>query len=304
MAKGYETLKKVLNVINDKQDFNKDNIIEKIQEELERKDQDLHKEWIDEKFDINHEFTSDHPKYLKFTLSRIAAEAGYANVLDALISSGSNISDKSGKGWTPVLNLAAKHGHIGTVEALLKIEGIKIDERNEHGFTPLHNAVHKDHKEIVEVLLQAGANVDAQHLYGTPLHYAVSYCHKETVDVLLEKGANVNAVNTHGMTPLDYAKGQNVEVLLKAGGRSFVKAFNKGIATAVKTALLGTAIAAVLFAIETIAIPIAIAVVAVIAVALAVGGATYMMLKPSTKVDGVAVLMDGRQEAASTNRVT
>ncbi len=42
--------KKVLNVINDKQDFNKDNIIEKIQEELERQDQDLHKEWIDTKW--------------------------------------------------------------------------------------------------------------------------------------------------------------------------------------------------------------------------------------------------------------
>lgn len=63
----------------------------------------------------------------------------------------------------------------------------------------------------------------------------------------------------------------------------------------------------VLFATETIAIPIAIAVVAVIAIALAVGGATYMMLKPSTKVDGVEkppVLMDGRQEAASTSRVS
>ncbi|WP_341815607.1 MULTISPECIES: ankyrin repeat domain-containing protein [unclassified Wolbachia] len=302
MAKGYETLKKVLNVINDKQDFNKDNIIEKIQEELERQDQDLHKEWIDEKFDINHKFTSKHPKYSKFTLSRIAAEAGYANVLDALISSGSNISDKSGKGWTPVLNLAAKHGHLETVKALLKIEGIKIDERNELGFTPLHNAVLKDHKEIVEFLIQTGANVDAQHLYGTPLHYAVSYCHKETVEVLLEKGANVNAVNTHGMTPLDYAKGQNVEILLKAGGRSFVKAFNRGITTAVETALLGAAIAAVLFATETIATPIAIAVVAVIAVALAVGGATYMMLKPSTKVDGVAVLTNGQQEADSAIR--
>ncbi|WP_264336510.1 MULTISPECIES: hypothetical protein [unclassified Wolbachia] len=42
--------------------------------------------------------------------------------------------------------------------------------------------------------------------------------------------------------------------------------------------------------------------VAVIATGLAVGGATYMMLKPSTKVDGVAVLMDGRQEAASAGR--
>lgn len=273
MAKGYETLKKVLNVINDKQDFNKDNIIEKIQEELERQDQDLHKEWIDEKFDINHKFTSKHPKYSKFTLSRIAAEAGYANVLDALISSGSNISDKSGKGWTPVLNLAAKHGHLETVKALLKIGGIKIDERNELGFTPLHNAVLKDHKEIVEFLIQTGANV--------------------------------NAVNTHGMTPLDYAKGQNVEILLKAGRRSFVKAFNRGITTAVETALLGAAIAAVLFATETIAIPIAIAVVAVIAVALAVGGATYMMLKPSTKVDGVEkppVLTNGQQEAASAIR--
>ncbi|XCA36263.1 MAG: ankyrin repeat domain-containing protein [Wolbachia endosymbiont of Armadillidium vulgare] len=153
---------------------------------------------------------------------------------------------------------------------------------------------------MVEFLIQAGANVDVQHLYGTPLHYAVSYCRKETVEVLLEKGANVNAVNTHGMTPLDYAKGQNVEVLLKAGGRSFVKAFNRGVAAAVETALLVAAIAAVLFATGTIAIPIAIAVVAVIA--LAVGGATYMMLKPDTQVDK-PILTNGQQEAASASRV-
>ncbi|RDD33985.1 Ankyrin repeat [Wolbachia endosymbiont of Cylisticus convexus] len=181
-----------------------------------------------------------------------------------------------------------------TLDAFFKIQGM------EHGFTPLHNAVHKDHKEIVEFLIQAGANVDVQHLYGTPLHYAVSYCRKETVEVLLEKGANVNAVNTHGMTPLDYAKGQNVEVLLKAGGRSFVKAFNRGVAAAVETALLGAAIAAVLFATGTIAIPIAV--VAVIAIALAVGGATYMMLKPDTQVDK-PILTNGQQEAASASRV-
>ncbi|WP_419247357.1 hypothetical protein ACJZL1_01560 [Wolbachia endosymbiont of Rhagoletis indifferens] len=54
------------------------------------------------------------------------------------------------------------------------------------------------------------------------------------------------------------------------------------------TALLGAAIAVALFATGTIAvelIPIVIAVVAVATAALAVGGITYMMSKPSTKVD-------------------
>jgi hypothetical protein len=52
--------------------------------------------------------------------------------------------------------------------------------------------------------------------------------------------------------------------------------------------LLGTAAAVALFAIGTIAvelIPIVIAVAAIATAALVVGGATYMMLKPNTKMD-------------------
>ncbi|WP_265025565.1 hypothetical protein [Wolbachia endosymbiont (group A) of Bibio marci] len=66
------------------------------------------------------------------------------------------------------------------------------------------------------------------------------------------------------------------------------RATKNGIIAGCSTALLGTAVAVALFATGTIAvelIPIVIAVVAVATAALAVGGITYMMSKPSTKVD-------------------
>ena len=135
--------------------------------------------------------------------------------------------------------------------------------------------------------------------------------HANIVEVLLEKGANVNAVDNEGWTPLDraedYAKSKNaVEVLLKAGGGSFVKARNKAKIAGGVTTLLGTAIAVALFTTGIIAaqlIPIVIAVVAVTAAALVVGCATYEWSKPSTKVDGAekpsAVLTTNEQRGAA-----
>nr|CAH7765983.1 unnamed protein product [Callosobruchus chinensis] len=128
----------------------------------------------------------------------------------------------------------------------------------------------------------------------TPLHVAALHGRANIVGVLLEKGANVNAVDRYGKTPLDYAEGYAknqdvVKALLDARGGSFVKARNKAMIAGGVNTLLGTAIAVALFTTGTITaqlIPIVIAVVAVTAAALVVGCATYELLKPSTKVDG------------------
>jgi ankyrin repeat protein len=36
------------------------------------------------------------------------------------------------------------------------------------------------------------------------LHWAAQFSHKEIIEVLLAKGANINAKTTDGLTPLDY----------------------------------------------------------------------------------------------------
>ena len=56
------------------------------------------------------------------------------------------------------------------------------------GMTPLHNAVMFDHKEIVELLISRGADVDAKNRKGqTPLLFAMRLDSKEIAELLISE---------------------------------------------------------------------------------------------------------------------
>jgi hypothetical protein len=79
--------------------------------------------------------------------------------------------------------------------------------------TPFVLAVHSGHKEIVELLIAEGADVNAKNDNdGTPLHLASIRGHKEVAELLIAKGADVNAKNDNDGTPLrDAAEGGRKE---------------------------------------------------------------------------------------------
>ena len=58
----------------------------------------------------------------------------------------------------------------------------------------------------------------------TPLHWAASHGHKEIAELLIAAGADVNAKSKYGRTPLDYAvKYKRTEIaslLRKHGGKN------------------------------------------------------------------------------------
>uniref|UniRef100_A0A6G1SKF1 Integrin-linked protein kinase n=1 Tax=Aceria tosichella TaxID=561515 RepID=A0A6G1SKF1_9ACAR len=81
-----------------------------------------------------------------------------------------------------------------------------LNQGDDHGFSPLHWACFAGRTNIVDMLLNRGARINATNMGDdTALHLAASHGHLECVNLLLKNKADVNAMNEHGNTPLHYA---------------------------------------------------------------------------------------------------
>ncbi|KAJ1480310.1 ankyrin repeat-containing domain protein, partial [Baffinella frigidus] len=89
--------------------------------------------------------------------------------------------------------------------------GANIEERGRNGvYSPLHVAVFMGRAQVVEILLEHGADVLAKTSGGdAPLHLAFILPRMAGRDAiirtLLLKGADVSAKNSTGRTPLHHA---------------------------------------------------------------------------------------------------
>ena len=89
---------------------------------------------------------------------------------------------------------------------------IQADDKN----TPLSLSVFNEHLEVVNVLLELGADVNnADHENDTPLHYAVANGNLEMVAKLIENGADVSARNVYQITPVWISVFRNYPLILK-----------------------------------------------------------------------------------------
>lgn len=119
-----------------------------------------------------------------------------------LIEAGANINAVTTVQKETPLHIAVRYGHKEVAELLLN-EGANVNAVERRKWTLLHTAVRSGKVEVAELLLDRGANVNAvDNIDMTPLHFAVKYVQEELVELLLEKGASVNAVDKKGRTPL------------------------------------------------------------------------------------------------------
>ena len=93
--------------------------------------------------------------------------------------------------------------------------GADVDARNIFGDTALHAAIDGENSKVVSILVEAGADVDAKNSFGDPvLHLAISEGDSELVRILVEAGADVNVTNAFGDSALSRAVHEgNKEIL-------------------------------------------------------------------------------------------
>lgn len=125
---------------------------------------------------------------------------------------------------------AVRNHKILEVKTLLFDSKMSIDERDDDGFTPLLWASRRGYTQIVQLLLNKGANPNTLDYWmkANSGHKAGFWGQEQTMKLLVENGLDINARGGYnGYTPLHDAVTQNhyevVALLVKAGARVDIK---------------------------------------------------------------------------------
>ena len=127
-----------------------------------------------------------------------ALQAGDAGALNALLKRNPGLAQERGTNGNTLLNLAVsiaagenvaektgRHAGLALLDALLA-SGADVNEPNDRGWTPLHQAAYSNRCDLAAVLIRSGADPDAEAhgSGGTPLIAALFWGHREMADLL------------------------------------------------------------------------------------------------------------------------
>ena len=140
-----------------------------------------------------------------------AAMEGDSETVRSLLKEGTDVNAAQGDGMT-ALHWAAEHGDAEMAEMLI-YAGANLEAATRLGdYSPLHLAAKAGHAMVAGTLLDAGSDPNATTTTGgaTPLHFAAASGSRNTVSLLLDHGADENARETEwGQTPLMFAAASN-----------------------------------------------------------------------------------------------
>jgi ankyrin repeat protein len=142
-----------------------------------------------------------------------ALKSGDVAGFEALLRANPRLANERGTNGNTLLNLAVsfagkpdwKEG-LSAIEALLAA-GSDVNDPNDRGWTPLHQAAYANKPDIAGLLLAKGAALDAEAhgAGGTPLIAALFWGHREVADLLRRHGVapgNLRAAAGLGVSEL------------------------------------------------------------------------------------------------------
>ncbi|KAL1966418.1 hypothetical protein VTN77DRAFT_4560 [Rasamsonia byssochlamydoides] len=142
------------------------------------------------------------PQYAasSMTLLQLASYLGILTRVEKLLAVKkrgkiSNLVHRRDEDCTNSLTCAARRGHDEIVRLLLD-RGANINARGRFSMTALQEAASEGNKAVVQLLLARGADVNAGS--STALHKAARGGHKEVMRLLLDHGANIHARDGFG----------------------------------------------------------------------------------------------------------
>jgi len=119
------------------------------------------------------------------------------------------------QGMTP-LHFAALNGHAEAIKLLVE-HGANVNAAGLNDSTPIQQIDYAKHKEIVDLMLSLGADINGVDADGrAALHNACSAGYKfNEIKFLLSKGANPRLIDKEGMTPDMLTDDKKIKALLE-----------------------------------------------------------------------------------------
>ncbi|MEY4429927.1 MAG: hypothetical protein RLZZ182_2616 [Pseudomonadota bacterium] len=146
----------------------------------------------------------DTPDTDHATLLTLAAHAGQADVVKALLKAGAR-PDWPGLEGHRALALAAREGHTPVMQTLLQA-GADVNAQGAHGQQAVHLAAARGQVRALQKLKAEGANLRAHNEAGrTPLSEAALWGQIETLQWLVSAGVPADEPDQHGLNALHAA---------------------------------------------------------------------------------------------------
>ncbi|XP_077018053.1 NF-kappa-B inhibitor epsilon [Tamandua tetradactyla] len=171
------------------------------------------------------------------TALHLAVHLDQPGAVQALVLKGASrvLQDRHGD---TALHVACQRQHLACARCLLEGQpepgrrpphSLDLQLQNWQGLACLHIATLQRNRQLMELLLQNGADIDAQEGTSgkTALHLAVETQERALVQFLLQAGARVDARMLNGCTPLHLAAGRGLRsissTLCEAGADSLLR---------------------------------------------------------------------------------